>query len=114
MPRKPTTEFGHINFRKDGSVSKEISRLADAREEQEIARRFVVFLNDETGSKYTFRPLPEDDHDFLIMDGEAIKAVVQQIEVTRDDYTRPLSRGEYDNTRVAGCIRSSTYNTNRR
>lgn len=66
MVRKPTWTTGHIDFGKDGSVTKHTQRLPDCKTGQEVgvAARFVEKLEPLIGRRFEPRPLAENDNDF--------------------------------------------------
>lgn len=95
MPRKPTEEFGHIRFGKSGSVSKEMSRLSNRKDEQEaeIGTRFAKALTQELGITVTSEPLPERGHDVQLKVGHQ-GVELQLTEIVRRDYSTEVSRNE--------------------
>lgn len=100
MPRKPTQQFGHIAFGKDGSVKKVTKKLPDEKvgQEAEVARNFATGLAQIRGKEYTFSLCDENDHDFWLHD-EDEKILIQAVEIVSRDYLRELDFNDYLNGR---------------
>lgn len=101
-PRKPTEPFGHINFGKDGSVSKHMFQLPSQKEEQETGaiQFFVEGIKDaQLGPHvYDIKKLPEADQDFLLNTSIG-PVIVQLTELVEREFTNELSLDEYNSGR---------------
>ncbi|MES2721992.1 MAG: hypothetical protein V4656_02445 [Pseudomonadota bacterium] len=74
---KPTKKTGFIAFGKDGSAEQHVFELPSTKvgQEEKIAIRFVELLSEHYGLRYSPRPLPENDNDYVL---------VSQTRATRD------------------------------
>lgn len=105
MPKKPTQPYGYINFAKDGKVSKHMFQLSGDKAilEMEVASAFAESLANSEGVATEVRPLPENDHDFLLIKNNE-KIEVQLTEVALREYTTKVSQEQYDNGSVRGTL----------
>ncbi|MCO5083966.1 MAG: hypothetical protein M9955_20200 [Rhizobiaceae bacterium] len=94
-PPKPTLTHGGIAFGKDGSVRPLLSRLPDAKEEQErdVLQSFVAHcLGSALPAGAIVKPLEEDDHDGVVEDVSGSRlAVIQLTEITLRDVCIPIT-----------------------
>jgi hypothetical protein len=101
-PLKPTEAFGPINFGKDGSVKKQMLRLSSQKEDQEIEalEYFVQGLKDVHLGPVVFKiqKLPENDQDFCLYTSLGL-VTVQLTELVERDFSKELSRYEYNSGR---------------
>lgn len=106
-PRKPTEPFGYLSFGKDGSVSKRMSQLSSEKEEQEMGaiEFFVKGIKDAQLGFYIcdIKKLPEADQDFFLNTSIG-PVIVQLTELLERDFTKEVSRDEYDSGRYSHFI----------
>lgn len=106
-PNKPTQPFGHINFSKDGRVTKHVRRLSSVKEDQE--REVATYFVEDFNSLYTDRPitnlvtLGQDNNDFAaqISGGPLILEIT---ELVGRSYLVEMTREEYDRGGWAECV----------
>lgn len=99
MPKKPTEPFGYIDFSKSGQVDKHMELLSSDKplQEQQVAQVFFAAYN-EAHPEAPFkecRPLPENDHDFVLV-GHDKEVDLQITELVSRAYTFEMTREEYD------------------
>lgn len=97
-PKKPTEPTGTIGFSKGGKVTRNIFKLPDNKESQEVsALRIFIHGYNKLSPEFQindFKQLPEDDQDFcLTVNG--VKLEAQLTELVDRSYTIPLSKEEY-------------------
>lgn len=97
--KKPTEPFGYISFSKSGKVEKHMERLSLDKpiQERQVADIFVAAYN-ESFPRTPFkecRPLPENDHDFVLV-GQNSEIDLQITELVSRAYTFEMTQEEYD------------------
>lgn len=93
---KPSEPFGYIVFHRDGNASQVINRqpTKDALE-LEIGRRFAAGLAGVQNRTYIAKQLPQDDHDFMLTDGDSNEVILQLAELSRWDIASPAEAKFY-------------------
>jgi len=99
MARKPTRPFGHIAFSKSGHVAKEMQRLSEVKEVQElqVAARFVDSYNElSLGPQITnLRALGQNDHDAAAIVAD-LPLEIQVTELVDRTYAFAMTAEEYN------------------